>query len=149
MLPRPRRGEPRRARRRTASPVSASRMLFMASCSLSFRRLPVVQARGSTTGSCLPALRRVWPLPAACNGPGPGERGVRPGSQPLSTGENESLRVRKTGQRGSSASAQPEPCRPTGPPLSSRHACTTRHSAATRLPDLEIGERAPPVWSPP
>ena len=145
MLPRPRRGEPRRARRRTASPVSASRMLFMASCSLSFRRLPVVQARGSTTGSCLPALRRVWPLPAACNGPGPGERGVRPGSQPLSTGENESLRVRKTGQRGSSASAQPEPCRPTGgrpsrpgmlapPGTAQRPAYPTSKSANAPLP---------------
>ena len=35
----------------------------------------------------------------------------------------------------------------TGPPLSSRRTCTTRHNATTRLPDLEIGERAPPVWS--
>ena len=76
---------------------------------------PTSASGGSTTGSCLPALRRVWPLPAACNGSGPGER--RPGSQPSSTGENESLRVRKTGQRGSSASAQPEPCRPPGRPF--------------------------------
>ena len=34
-----------------------------------------------------------------------------------------------------------------GPPLSSRRTCTTRHNATTRLPDLEIGERAPPLWS--
>ena len=106
----------------------------MASCSLSFRRLPVVQARGSTTGSCLPTLRRVWPLPAACNGPGPGER--RPGSQPI-VDRRERFLARpedRTEQRRSSASAQPEPCRPTGPPLSSRRTCTTRHSAAPPPP---------------
>ena len=163
MLLRPRRGEaePRRARRRTASPVSASRVH-----GLPLRFLPETarrfqQARGSTTGPCLPALRRVWPLPAARNGPGPGER--RPGSQPSSTGENDSLRVWKTERRGSSASARPEllgladvvggcgvfrvraartlPPSRTGPPLSSRRTCAARQSAATRLPDLEIGER--------
>ena len=122
MLPRPRRGEaePRRARRRTASPVSAS--LSMASCSVSFQRLPVVQARGSTTGSCLPALRRVWPFPAACNGSGPGER--RPGSSVnqaqiiVDRRERVLFRARpedRTEQRGSSASVQPEPCHPREP----------------------------------
>ena len=119
MLLRPRRGEPRRARRRTASPVSASRV-SIASCSLSFQRLPVVQARSSTTGSCLPTLRRVWPLPAACNGSGPGER--RLVRQPI-VDRRERVLARpedRTEQRGSSASAQPEPCHPTGPPLSSR-----------------------------
>ena len=81
MLLRPRRGgtEPRRARQNRKRLRRFPPRGSMASRSLSFQRLPVVQARGSTTGSCLPTLRRVWPLPAACNGPG--ER--RPGSQPI------------------------------------------------------------------
>ena len=74
---------------------------------------------------------------------------VRPSIRPI-VDRRERVLARpedRTEQRGSSASAQPEPCRPTGPPLSSRRTCTTRHNATTRLPDLEIGERAPPVWS--
>ena len=38
------------------------------------------QTRGSTTGSCPPTPRRVGPFPAACSGPGAGERDKRPGS---------------------------------------------------------------------
>ena len=116
MLPRPRRGEPHRARGRTASPVSAS--LSLASRSVSFRRLPVVQARSSTTGSCLPALRRVWPLPAARNGPGKRQL-VR---QPIAD------------RRGSSASAQPEPCCPREPDRPSRPGVLAPPGTARRPP---------------
>ena len=64
---------------------------------------------------------------------------------PLSTGENDSLRVRKTGQRGSSASAQPEPCRPTGPPLSSRR---THHPAQRNDPPTSKSANAPLPFGP-
>ena len=61
-----------------------------------------------------------------------------PKPKSLTTGESDSLRVRKTGQRGSSASAEPEPGR------SSRPGVLADHRPAQRgdpLPDLELGER--------
>ena len=139
MLLRPRRGEPRRARRSTASPVSASRVHGLL---LPF--LPETACRTSAqfddgfmppnSPKSLAASRGVQWFRT---------RRAAAGFVSLSsTGENESLRVRRyrTGHRGSSASAQPEPCRPREPGRPSRPGVlTTRHSAATRLP--EIGER--------
>ena len=115
----------------------------MTSCSLSFRRLPVVQARGSTTGSCLPALRRVWPLPEARNGPG--ER--RPGSQPI-VDRRERVLARPEDRTAwvfcvRAARTLPFSAKRAVPLVPAYLQIATRHSAA--IPDLEIGERAPSV----
>ena len=101
------------------------------------------QARGSTTGSCLPALRRVWPLPAACNGSGPGERGMRPGSsvnqahrRPARTSPFPSASGNtgpdRTACGWSSASVQPEPCHPREPGRPFRPGVFADHHPAQR-----------------
>ena len=53
----------------------------------------------------------------------------------------------RTEQRGSSASAQPEPCRPREPGRPFRPGVLAPPGTTQRPPDLEIGERAPPLWS--
>ena len=67
---------------------------------------------------------------------------------PLSTGENDSLRVRKTGQRGSSASAQSEPCRPREPGRPSRPGVLALRGTARRPASRPRNRRTPLSFGP-
>ena len=139
MLPRPRRGEaePRRARRRTASPVSASRVHGFL-----FRFLPETARRTSAwlgdgfmppgSPKSLAASRGVqWSKTRrAAARPSAHCRPAR--TTPCASGRSDSVGLLRP-------PARTLPFSRNGPPLSSRRTCTIRHSAATRLP--EIGER--------